>query len=538
MSVGKSALKFAVGTVLSRLSGLVRDVVVAGLLGAGHLNDAFVIAQRIPNLLRDMLAEGALGSSFTKTYTSLRHNDPDAAETLLFQMIYLGLLFTSLLILAGIVFAPQLVALMSVGSVQDARFSENAEIMTKILFPSLGMSVLGAIAMGALYEKGRFFLNAVIPILANLGVIAGGVALAPLLSHFFPLWAEGLGDPRALGLAWGTLLGFALQMCAALWSVRHTLRLGMKEMLGRIPWSPEIKKVLVLMGPAAIASSAGPINSIVNTNFATDVGPGAVTWLNYAFRILQLPIGIFGVAVGVAALPSLTRAVSRAHKRVNEDVSLQLEQAVSLVTWFLFPCMVYMLVNYELIIRTLFRVGRFTETDVQATGQALFAYSFGLIAYGWIKVFTSFFYAIDKTSYAMRVSLFGIGLNYVGNLMLVHSFGHKGLAFTSSTTLSMNALLLCTGATLNGVRWNGLRVRKDLCALAFAGIISYGVDYAIAHQLKHVEVRWILVLGLAMQGALTALIFGLVALRIYEISFAQMKALVSSKLQRKNIAKK
>lgn len=462
MSIARSSLFFAAGTLISRVSGLIRDVVITHILGAGPLHDAFIVAQRIPNLLRDMLAEGAMGSSFTKVYTGLKVENPEAADRLLFQMLYLALIVMLALTGLGIAAAGRLVGIMSLGTETSSLFDQNAITMTKILFPSLGMSVLGAIAMGALYQKGRFFFNAIIPVLANLGVIAGGLFFGHWLTLFFPNWVAASGDPRVLGLAWGTLLGFFVQMTAALWNVRTGMLRLAKEYWNALPWSPEIGSVLRLMGPAVIATSAAPINSIINTNFATGVGPGAVTWLTYAFRILQLPIGIFGVAVGVYALPALTKAVVKAGRRVDGEVSRQLQQACTFVTWLLLPCMMFALVNHQLIIDFLLRHGHYTPEDVRATGNALFAYAFSMIAYGLIKVLTSFYYATDKTSFAMKVSLLSIAVNLLFNWLLVAPFGHVGLALTSSVTLSINALLLLWGTRKMGVSWRSSPLKKHL----------------------------------------------------------------------------
>lgn len=486
MSIARSSLVFAAGTLISRISGLARDVVTTHILGAGPLHDAFVVAQRIPNLLRDMLAEGALGSSFTKVYTGLKEQDPEGADRLLFQMLYLSFLIMLALVVLGISAAPQLVDFMSLGEETSPVFRQNAVTLTKILFPSLGMSVLGAVAMGALYQKGRFFFNAIIPVLANLGVIAGGLFLGEALLRFAPHWVERSGDARVLGLAWGTILGFFVQMLAALWSVRTTL-FGLCRQLGKsLPWTPEIKQVLKLMGPAVIATSAAPINSIVNTNFATSVGPGAVTWLTYAFRILQLPIGIFGVAVGVYALPALTRAVIKAGKRVDSEVTRQLQQACVFVTWLLVPCMLFALVNHQRIIDFLFRHGHYSQLDSIYTGQALFAYSLSMVAYGLIKVMTAFYYATDKTSFAMKVSLLSIATNVLGNLLFVHRFGHVGLALTSSLTLSLNAGILVWGSSRMGARWD----RKDLKDQLFWLVVA-SLCYLLLSYVNGASAAWI-----------------------------------------------
>jgi len=535
VALARSSFLFALGTIISRISGVIRDIAVAFLLGAGPLNDAYVVAQRIPNLLRDMLAEGALGSSFTKVYTAVRTEDQERAERLLFQMLYLGFLVMCGLILLGIWAAPWLVDLMSLGATTPPEFQKNASTMTRILFPSLGMTVLGAVAMGALYEKGRFFTNAVIPVLANVGIVIGGFCLGQVFEWFAPELVAEAGGPRALGLAWGNLLGFFMQMAAALWGVRQSLRGRWRTLLPRWPWNLDIGGVLRLMAPAAIASSAGPINAIVNTNFATSVGPGAVSWLNYAFRLLQLPIGIFGVAVGISALPMLTRAVARAGQRADSEVSRQLQYALDLVTWLLGPCLVYTLVNHQEIIRLLFRVGRYTDADVAATGQALFAYSFGMLGYGWIKVLSSFYYATNRTAYAMKVSLFGIVLNFVGNWMIVRHFGHVGLAMTSSLTLTLNALFLLLGTRTSQVRWQTRQALRSVAYLVGAALLSASCQLALCALFEPWlhgtgwSGRLYLFLFLGLQGLVVVLGFGVAALLHWRLSWTDLRNKILSR---------
>ncbi len=538
MSIARSSLFFAAGTLISRVSGLVRDVVTTHILGAGPLHDAFVVAQRIPNLLRDMLAEGALGSSFTKVYTSLKEQNSEGADRLLFQMLYLSFLVMLSLIMLGIWAAPDLVAFMSLGGESSEIYQLNAVSLTQILFPSLGMSVIGAVAMGALYQKGRFFFNAVIPVLANLGVIFGGLVLGDLLQTYSPEWVAGSGDARVLGLAWGTILGFLIQMLAAIWSVRAPLIYCGKSLWKDLPWSGDIKLVLKLMGPAVIATSAAPINSIVNTNFATGVGPGAVTWLTYAFRILQLPIGIFGVAVGVYALPALTRAVIKAGKRVDSEVSAQLQQACTFVSWLLLPCMMFALVNHQRIIDFLFRHGHYTAADAEATGRALFAYSLSMLAYGLIKVMTAFYYATDKTSFAMKVSLFSIASNVLGNMLFVHRFGHVGLALTSSMTLSLNAAILVWGSKRMGADWNLAELKKNGAWLALGAavylsvsLLNPGLERIIAGFLANWRQIDNLIF-LSLHGSLVLLCFGFSALRMRSGSWAAALELGRSSLRR------
>ena len=199
------------------------------------------------------------------------------------------------------------------------------------------------------------------------------------------------------------------------------------------------------MGPMVIASGAGQINVLINTNFATSLGAGAITWLSFAFRLLQLPIGIFAVAVSAVALPAFSRLLSDKTPENKRKLSDQLFHACELMIWLMSACFVVIALSGDDMIRLLFEQGAFTRSDSLATGQALFYYSFGLMGYGLVKVLSSYYYASDRTSWAMKISLISIGLNFVLNYFLVDRFGVNGLAMTASCILSLNALGLLLG---------------------------------------------------------------------------------------------
>lgn len=485
MSLFRSSGVFAAGTLLSRLSGLIRDQVIAAVFGAGPLQDAYNVAFRIPNLLRDMLAEGALGNAFTKVYSSLHRDNPAQAQALLIQFIQLTFLASLLICSAGIVFAPQLVALMTTygsksmhGMASDPAFIHNTVGLTRILFPYLGLAILGAVVMGALMQGGRFFLSAISPIGFNIGNILGALVFGRMLSGPVADWIDHyVAEHSVTGLAIGTLIGGLAQLLMqgmGLWKTHLSGRLAFKG----IPWSSDTKRVILLMIPAAVAASSGPINITVNTNFATSLEAGAVSCLGMAFRLLQLPVGIFGVAVGSVILPSLSREMrggtrSKGIQSVSAEAANQLQKGIELVLWLLTPCLIYLLVNNLPLIDALFRHQNFSKYDSIRTGDALYAYSFGLIAYGLIKVFTSFYFAAERTTYAMMVGILSIAVNYIGNSILVEKFGMQGLACTASLSLSVNALVLGVGLIPHKIRWNYRQLLKSLGFLAFAAFVSF-----------------------------------------------------------------
>lgn len=525
MSVAKSSFLFAAGTFLSRISGLIRDMVVSGVFGAGALLDAFVVAFRIPNLLREMLAEGALASSFTKVYTSLMEQDRSKAQHLLADCLWLFTLVSCIVCVLGIIFAPQLVGIMTlqVSASERPDFIHNLIGLTRILFPYLGLMIISSVVMGALHQGGRFFLSAFAPVGFNLGYIAGAWLLASWFDQWNPEWIRRyFGEPQIVGLAVGVLLGGIAQLMMQASTLSKVIFKELPAAFKRRIWNEHTKNVVRLMLPASIAASAGPINVFVNTNFATALGDGAVSWLNFAFRLLQLPIGLFGVATGVAVLPALSRSLAKSANKVTEEASRYLQQAGELVGWLMMLCFIYIAINHQVIIQLLFQHGEFSEADSIATSDALYAYSFGVLGYGLIKVFTSFYYAVERTDFAMKVSIFSIFMNFAGNYFLVQKFGHVGLAWTSALTLTMNAMILAAGMIPFRVKLDRKGLLRSLACLAAAVAISavlmsLAVDFLTAMNLS---------LPLKINAALQILLNGILLVAVFA-SFAALYLRIS-----------
>lgn len=493
-STARSSALFTAGTILSRVSGVLRESVVGAVFGAGTAMDAFVVAYRIPNLLRELIAEGALGSSFTQVYTATAERDEAAARRVLHDALKIVMWLGLAIVVAGIACAPWLVALMSRrGTAPDSLlFNSIAVRQTQILFPTIAIFALTSIITGALHKKGRFFLSAVSPAAFNLANISGALLLTPLLAaSASPELAAWLGDAGITGLSIGVLIGAALQMWFASLglkgeriSAKADARASQHQRI--LPWTPEIRKIAVMMMPMVIAASAGQVNVIVNTNFATSLEPGAVTWLNFAFRFLQLPIGMFGVAISAAVLPALTRAIARAGRKVDATASMEITNALELVTWLLVPSFAFLYVAASDVITLFYEAGRFTARDTAATAIALQAYSFGLVSYGLLKVLNSYYYATERTRYAMWVGIASIGVNYFANELLVTKFGHRGLALTTSATLTGNAILLMVGMTRDKVSVNWPETFRSIGLLIFATVCAVLIQRELNLNISHV----------------------------------------------------
>jgi len=459
VSLIKSGFWFALGTLFSRLFGLLRESVIAGVFGASVAMDAFLVANRIPNMLRELFAEGALGSSFTKVFSEFWEKDQERARQLLRDSLLFFSLLSLIVTLLGILGAPWLVEAMTMKSpssgeeAESAGFFLQATDLTRLLFPFIGMMMVASVTAGALHQKGRFLLSAVSPVALNLGYLAGALLFARWLSLSGPSWVlEYTGDQAITGLALGVLAGGFAQVALQLWGLWRPFFKGHRLMKfsSVTGFSSDLKKVLWLMGPMVLASSAGQVNVLVNTNFATSLGTGAVTWLSFAFRLLQLPIGIFAVAVSSVALPSFSRLLSRGSES-RQQVSAQLFQACELMVWLMAACFCFFAVNSHSVIQLLFQQGAFSAADSRETADALFYYSFGLVGYGLVKVLISYYYAKGRTGYAMKISFLSIALNLLLNWMLVQAFGHRGLAMTASMLLTVNALGLIWGLRGDGL---------------------------------------------------------------------------------------
>lgn len=522
-STARSGALFTAGTIVSRISGVLRESVVGAVFGAGTVMDAFVVAYRIPNLLRELIAEGALGSSFTQVYTATAERDEAAARRVLDDTLKLVLWLGVTIVIAGIALAPWLVDLMSQrGTAPDShRFTAIAVRQTQILFPTIAIFAITSIITGALHKKGRFFLSAVSPAAFNFANIAGALVLTPaIVALASPEISNWLGDAGITGLSVGVLAGAGLQLWIAMTGLKGERASRSRK---RFPWTPETKKIALLMMPMVIAASAGQVNVIVNTNFATSLEPGAVTWLNFAFRFLQLPIGMFGVAISAAVLPALTRAIARAGKKVDAAASQEITNALELVTWLLLPSFVFLHIASVDVITLFYEAGRFTANDTAATAIALKAYSFGLLSYGILKVLNSYYYATERTRYAMWVGIASIAVNYFLNAALVSRMGHRGLALTTSATLTGNALMLIAGMTRDKVRVDWREAARSTMLLALAATTAFNLTGTIEPGMIDLGNKKLdAVSSILIHGVLTVSVFalfGMIRMRTSPVKF-------------------
>ena len=422
------AMWLSAATMASRLLGLARDQLFAVLIGANRYSDAFVVAFRIPNLLRDLFAEGVLSAAFVPAFADARRNrGAEAAHRLANVVVALVLLVVGAVALLGVLLAGPIVSVMAPG--YAAAQAVLAADLTRIMMPFLLLVSLAAVAMGMLNAQGRFTAPAIAPALFNAGTIAVGLGL----------WIGGLPPERAvLGWSFGTLLGGVLQLGAQLPSL-HAAGYRFRVVFSRADLGdPGVRRIFRLMGAAVIGLSATQLNIAVNTVFAS-YQVGANTWLQYAFRLMQLPLGVFGVAIATVAGAGIAqRAAARDMRSVKETVG----SALRMVAFLNVPSAVGLVVIARPIISLIYEHGRFGAADTDATAQALVFYAIGLYAYSGVKVLAPAFYALDTPRVPVLGSALGVASNVALNLALYPVLGYRGVALGTSLAAGANFALL------------------------------------------------------------------------------------------------
>lgn len=450
-------------TLVSRLLGLVREQVFAALLGAGLHADAFQIAFRIPNLMRDLFAEGSLSAAFVPTYArALAEQGHGGAHRLACRLLTLLAALIGGLTLLGFLLAGPLVALMAPGFEQVPGKLGITVLLTRIMLPFLLLVSFAAVAMGMLNAEQRFGLPAFAPAMFNVVAILWAMLL----------WAMGLGlEAVAVGWAFGTLLGGAAQLLIQLLPLR---RAGFGFRPDWAPGDPGLRRIGRLMLPATLGLAAVQVNIFVSGIFASHE-PGAVSWLNYAFRILYLPIGLFGVAIGTIAGAGLAR---RAAAGDREGMRETLHQALRMVAFLTIPASAGLITLAEPIVRLLYQRGRFGEQDTHGTATALALYALGLVGYTAVKVLAPAFYALGTPRVPLLGSLAAVTSNLAILLTSYDALGYRGVALATAAGSLLNALLLLVvvqrrvgGLTARG---SGVAVLRMLAAAALMTLAAQG----------------------------------------------------------------
>jgi len=499
---------------------------MARLFGAGFVYDAFLLGFRIPNLTRDLFAEGALSSAFVPIFTQTLSQKGKKEAAILSNLVGTALiLIVGVFCALGVIFSPALVDLLAEGFRQVPGKFELSVKMTRIMFPFLLLVALAAQAMGVLNACNRFAVPALASTFFNIGSVAFGL----ILGYWLAPW---LGIEPITGMAIGVVLGGALQLVWQLPSLR-------KEGFGfhpSIDWShPGLRKIITLMGPAILGNAAVQINVMVNTNFASRIpGNGPVSWLGYAFRFMQLPLGLFGVAIASATLPSISRSAGAGD---FEEFRRTLSRSLGMVFLLTVPSSVGLIVLGKTMIGAIYQGGKFHALDTQQTALALSCYAVGLAGYSALKVLNPAFYALHDARTPMIISLISIAVNYATASLLLRStnLSHAGLALSTSTVAIFGALALffILRGRIGGIYGRSLAasIGKITAASAVMGAAVWLSSRAVQHWLGIARLGRLVDLSVSIPIGLVVFYLACRVLRVAELDLAT-RALAGPLLRR------
>lgn len=460
--LARSAGVVGIATMSSRLLGLVRDLALAHVFGASHDMDAYTVAFRIPNLLRDLFAEGAMSAAFVPTFTRVLTLEGRQAAWRLGNLVITALLLvTGALVALGMVFAGPLVGFAAQGYASVPGKLELAVSLTRVMFPFLTLIAIAVGFMGMLNSLHRFFIPAFSPATFNIGTLATMAVLIPVFA------SNGIRPIYAVAI--GTIVGGVGQVVVQWPALR---REGFRLRLA-VDWSDSrLREVLALMGPGTMALAAVQLNVLVNTMLATTQGEGAASWLNFAFRLMYLPMGLFGLSIATAALPTVSSAAARADL---EGIRATLSSAMRLMLMLNVPAMLGLIALATPIVTLLFEHGSFTARATAGTAAALVCYAPGLIGYSAIKLAVPTFYSLRDSRTPVVVGILSVAFNLALNLLLVRVLGFRGLALGTSAAALFNGGLLLW---LLRRRLGGLDGRR--VATAFVKVLAAAVVMALA----------------------------------------------------------
>jgi len=439
--VARAAGTIGLFTLLSRVLGFVRDMVLARLFGASLAADAFFVAFRIPNLFRELLAEGTMSAAFVPVFTEkLATGDREAAWALASKVFTLLLMVLVAVVALGVAAAPLIVRVMAPGFAGDPGQEALTVLLTRVMFPYLLFIGLSALAMGILNAHRAFALPALAPFCFNLALISAALWLAPVFSE------------PTVGLALGVVAGGAAQL------VLQVPGLARRRMLPRpsfAPRDPDVRRIGRLMVPVVFGLSVTQVNLLVNTLLASLLATGSVSYLYYGMRLIHFPLGVFGIALATAILPTLS---TQAAKGDLAGLQAGVTDALKLIAFITVPAMAGLIALRLPIISILFERGAFDAAATRGVAIAVVAYAVGLWAFAAVRIVAATFYALQDTRTPVRAAAIAMGANVVLNLVLMGPLGHGGLALATSLSAMLNLTLLL------------IALRRRLAGLALSAI--------------------------------------------------------------------
>ena len=455
-SLAKTAGSVSGATAISRVLGLVREQVMAFYFGAGIATDAFVVAFRIPNLLRDMFAEGALSSAFVPVFKQkLVKESETEARSLANIVATLILLFVGLIVLLGVIAAPAIVYISAYGFTSDPLKFDLTVNMTRIMMVYLLLVSLSSLTMGMLNSYGKFAIPAISPALFNLGTV-----LTVLVFHRFfeqPIYA------LAIGVVVGGVAQLAIQL-PALFKTGYRFYPSLNFL------DEGIKRITKLFVPMVIGLSAGRVNILISTLLASFLAEGALSYLNYSFRLMHFPLGVFAVALGTVALPKVSELVA---KKDFENLDKTFQQAIGLNFFIVIPSAAALALIAPTIIKLIYQWGAFDEIDTAKVSLALLHYSYGLIGFAVVRVVAPFYYAFGDSRLPMRASLVTVVVNLLLYYPLIQVLDFAGLAAATSLAGLLNATLLLVFLSSKPIKINWGKILLNLFRVVLAAILAF-----------------------------------------------------------------
>ena len=469
----KAASTVSLLTLASRVTGLVRDLLMASVFGANALTDAFNVAFRIPNLFRRLFAEGAFSQAFVPVLAATKTQEGEEATRVLIRSVATALAWALVLAcVLGVLGAPVLVWLLASGLRQNPEGYDAAVLMTRWMFPYIGFMSMVALSAGVLNTWKRFAVPAATPVLLNLCMIVAAWWGAPLLA------ARGVEPIYAM--AGGVMLGGVLQLAAQV-PVLH--RLGLLPRIGvtwgavRTAWQTrQVRRILTLMAPALLGVGVAQLSLMINTQIASYLAPGSVTWLFYADRLMEFPTALLGVALGVVLTPQLAPA-----KAADDSArySAMLDWGLRMVVLLAVPCAVALLTFAQPLVATLFHHGKLTDGDVGQIAVALAGYGAGLLGLVAIKVLAPGYYASQDIRTPVRIAIVVLVFTQLMNAALVPLLAHAGLALSIGLGAIINALWLLSGLLRRGSfrprpGWGRLGLQVVAASALLAVFLAWG----------------------------------------------------------------
>jgi len=500
VSLFKSASTVSLWTLASRITGLVRESLLAALFGASAMTDAFNVAFRIPNLFRRLFAEGAFSQAFVPVLAATRAQHGDAATKQVVDKVATVLAWALVLTcVLGVAIAPWMVWAMASGLQKDPQGYDAAVVMTRFMFPYIGFMSMVALSSGVLNTYKRFAVPAATPVLLNVSTIAAAWGLAP--------WFRTQGIEPIFAMAVGVMVGGVLQLALQIPALRA---LGMLPRFGfgwsslRAAWAdPSTRNITHLMAPALLGVSVAQISLLINTQIASHLPTGSVSWLSYADRLMEFPTAMLGVALGVVLMPQLTAARASGDA---QDYSASLDWGLRIVVLLAVPCAVALLVFAQPLVAVLFHYKAFTAFDVAQTARALQGWGVGLVGIVAIKVLAPGYYANQDVKTPVRIAIAVLLLTQLLNLALVPLFAHAALSLSIGLGAVVNALWLLVGLRRRGIYrpspgWGRFVLQVLLGAALLCGFLLWAAQAVDWLHMPGQHLLRIAMVGAAVAGA-------------------------------------